>query len=227
MTKFKCAFVGVLVLLVLAGLVYTADFVSPETYSFVFKEGGVVETLSAAGYFAAFALLLFHIVRQKKPAGWSLCVMILCFGFRELDFDKRFTTMGVFKARFYSSSEVMVSEKAIGVLVILALVVCLYYLIKAHARLFFRNLKTFDPVAITVFLALAVMGASKTLDGLPRKLKPLGAVFSNHAKTVLGTVEELLELLVPVLMIAAILGAFRSARTKAGASGPASDCRLP
>lgn len=226
MKKFKCAFVGGLTLLVLAGLVYTADLVSPETYSSVFKEGGVVETLSAAGYFAAFALLLFYIVRQKRPDGWSLCVMILCLGFRELDFDKRFTTMGVFKARFYSSSEVMSSEKAIGVLVILALIVCLYYLVKAYARPFFRKLKTFDPVAITVFLALAVMGAAKTLDGLPRKLKPLGVVFSDHAKTVLGTVEELIELLIPVLIIAAILGAFRSARTKAGVSDPACGCRL-
>ena len=47
-----------------------------------------------------------------------LVVLITFFGCRELDFDKRFTAVGVLKSRFYLSTDIPVFEKLIGLIVI-------------------------------------------------------------------------------------------------------------
>jgi hypothetical protein len=196
------------VLLTLAGLAYASDRVTPATYEFLFKEDGLIEVLSASGYFVAFALLLAYMIKKKKPDCWSLCAILFCFGLRELDFDKKFTTMGIFKSRFYLSSEVFVSEKIVGVCIILALLTCLFFMVKAYARPFLTKLKALDPFAITLLLAGGCIALSKSLDGLPRKLKPFGIVVSNDTKMLSAALEESLELMIPLLVIVAIIGAF-------------------
>ncbi|MBM4152141.1 MAG: hypothetical protein FJ220_01285 [Kiritimatiellaceae bacterium] len=198
--------------LVLVSLISVSGWISPEVYTLLFEENGIVEVLSAAGYFFAFVLMLAHVIGRKIPAGWSLCALTLCFGLRELDFDKRFTTMGIFKSRFYSSSEVMLGEKLIGVLVVLLLLTCLYYVVKTFVRPWLQNLKARNPVAISIFLAFAMMAIAKSLDGLPRKLKPFGIKFDHHDKMMFEAWEESLELMVPLFMITAIITLIYRAR---------------
>ncbi|VGO19864.1 hypothetical protein [Pontiella sulfatireligans] len=209
-------FIWSLVLVGFAILVGVSSQVGPETRAAIFKESGLIETMSAVGYFVAFGLLLFLLVKQKNPAGWSLCIMLLCFGFREMDFDKRFTSMGIFKSRFYSSAEVLLPEKIMGLLITVALLVCLFFVIKTYFRPFLSGLKKLDPSALTVFFALGLMVFAKSIDGLPRKLKPLGIMPTDQIKELAKVLEESLETAVPFLLIAAIWGAYRAVKANSG-----------
>ncbi len=202
------AFLGVIALVGIAGMV------DPATKDAIFKEGGVVETLSAAGYFMAVALLLFQMVKQRYSKGWSLCVMLLGFGLRELDFDKRFTTMGIFKSRFYLSNEVMIGEKMIGVLISALFLVCLFFLLKTFARSFIEDIKARKGQSLTLLMALVFMVSSKSIDGLGRKLKPLGIVLSDSVRSLAGVIEESMELMIPLLFIVAIAEFSRIPRPK-------------
>ena len=197
-------FLGVVILVSIAGMV------DPETKDAIFKEGALVETLSAVGYFVGLALLIFQMVKYKYSAGWSLCVMLLCFGLRELDFDKRFTTMGIFKSRFYLSSEVMFGEKMIGILVSAAVLACVYFLLKTFLRSFAEDIKAKKGHSLSIFIALAFLVLSKSIDGLGRKLKPLGITLSDSIHDLSGVIEESMELMIPVLLILAIMGGFRN-----------------
>ena len=199
-----------LVLISLISLVLIAELTSPETSEALFQEGGLVENLSAVGYFVAFILLIFRMAKQKSVTPWSLATMLLCFGMRELDFDKRFTTMGIFKSRFLQSSEVPINEKIVGTLVIAALLTCIFFLLKTHFRPFITNLKRRDENTLIVFLALGLMVFSKSIDGLSRKLAGIGISTSSSIDQLACNIEESMELMVPILFIVAILNTFRS-----------------
>lgn len=177
---------------------------------FWIKEGGVIETLSALGYFLC-ALLM--IVRGK----WSYIkkyhyffILVILFGFRELDFDKRFTTMGILKSKFYVSSSVPLSEKLIGLFVIAVLLYIIFSIVKNHYKDFFLNLKKLSPVHIGSLVTFLVLFVSKTLDGLSRKLGDFGFVMDEQLVIYFEAIEEILELGIPLLMISTLLIYFSS-----------------
>ena len=97
-------------LLVVSGvLIFT-----PFEKGFLVKEGGVIEVSTVVLYGVLIGLLL--VLRNLRWL-WgnilcSLCVLVLLF--RELDFDKAFTTMGIFKSNFYKSDSISLLEKSSG-----------------------------------------------------------------------------------------------------------------
>lgn len=94
-------FVVVLVLLVL--LFAFSTTLDDATRTALLSEDGPVEIVSAVLYFVCcgYALIRGGGAFLKK---YPYFIMIpLLFGMRELDFDKRFTTIGVLKSKFYVS----------------------------------------------------------------------------------------------------------------------------
>lgn len=205
--KFFTMVWGVLLLGTVA-LVVVSESVTPEIRDSLFKEGAVIETLSAVGYFAAAALLLLQAI-MRMPARWSAFLMVLCFGMRELDFDKRFTTMGLFKSRIYSSSEVPIHEKLLAVLVTVLLLTCVYFLIKNYFRPFLQGIRRRDGMALSVFFFGGALVLSKSLDGIARKLKPLGIETSEFVSRLSSGIEETLELAASLLLLVVVVVAFR------------------
>jgi hypothetical protein len=197
-----------MIFLGLIALVGYSELTGLGAKSTLFQESGPVETLSAVGYFLGFMLLLFQLIRHRKPAGWSLCVVLLCFCARELDMHKQFTTMSIFKSRFYSSSEVPMGEKGIGLLVIIALIVCLFHVLRTYFLPFVKGLRQRKACEWSVLFALALLAVSKSLDGLERKLKPLGIVVDDACRNFSTVLEESLETAAPYLLIVAIMGPF-------------------
>ena len=170
----------------------------------------MIETLSALGYFLA-ALLM--IVRGK----WAYIkkyhyffMLVLLFGFRELDFDKRFTTMGILKIKFYLSSSVPLSEKMIGLFVITVLFYILFSIVKNYYKDFFLNIKNLSPVYMGSLLIFLVLLVAKTMDGLSRKLADLGFVMEEQLVSYFELIEEILELGIPLLIISTLLIYFSS-----------------
>lgn len=137
---------------------------------FWIKEGGVVETLSALGYFVTVATMLLLGGFQFIKRYYYIVLLILIFGMRELDFDKRFTTMGIFKSRFYLSDAVPLYEKVIGLLVIAVLAWITFQLFRHHFRGLFSNLFK-SPVNVGVLLTGMLLIFSKTIDGTGSKAR--------------------------------------------------------
>ena len=65
------------------------------------EEGGVIETLSVFGYFLCVLLMLLKGKWPYIKKYNYFLILVILLGFRELDFHKRFTTMGIFKSKFY------------------------------------------------------------------------------------------------------------------------------
>ena len=164
----------------------------------------MIETLSALGYFLS---ALFMIVRGKWAyikKYYYFFILVLLFGLRELDFDKKFTTMGIFKSKFYLSSSVPWSEKFIGLLVVGLLLYIIVSIVKNHSKDFLLNIKNFSPVYIGSLLVFLVLFVAKTLDGIGRKLADLGFVMEEELVSYFEAIEEILELGIPLLIIATL-----------------------
>jgi hypothetical protein len=135
---------------------------------------------------------------------------VILFMLRELDFDKKFTTMGVLKSKFYVSPVVPVAEKAIGAMVIALLIYAAVQCIRRHARNLIRGLGSACAVSIGICLVLVFLAVSKSLDGIGRKLHDLGIEISSRTSDVSAALEEILELGIPVILILAAAAFFKN-----------------
>ncbi len=168
------------------------------------RENGPVEVLSAAGYFL-FCLFLFYFnyigaVRTRFAPGF----FIFLLGLRELDFHARFTTMGMFKSRFFVSPEVPVVEKFLVTLFIISLLTYGIIYLRGSLPRFKKDVSRARPYAVSIACAVGCILVSKSLDGNSIIFKTLLPMLENPA-TFARTVEECLELFIPILFIRALL----------------------
>ncbi|PHS40643.1 MAG: hypothetical protein COB07_03820 [Sulfurovum sp.] len=173
-------------------------------YPLWIKEGGIIETLTVVGYFSCVVFILLK-------GGWSYIkkynyffILIILFGLRELDFDKRFTTMGIFKSKFYVSSSVPVIEKFMGLLVIMVLLYIIVSIVKNHSKGFFAKIKQLSPVHLGVLITFLTIVFSKSIDGIARKLGYLNIIMDDQTSEHFEVVEEVLELGIPLLILATL-----------------------
>ena len=174
-------------------------------YPLWIKEGGIIETLSVIGYFLCVVLILLK-------GGWSYIkkynyffILIILFGLRELDFDKRFTTMGIFKSKFYVSSSVPMIEKFMGLLVIAVLLYIVVSIVKNHSKGFFSKIKQLSSIHVGALITFLTIVFSKTIDGIARKLGYLNIIMDEQTAERFEVVEEVLELGIPLLILATLL----------------------
>lgn len=185
-------------------------FVDPVTRGLFMRENGVIETLSAVGYGAAF--LLLAVFRRGIKSYPHLLIMLAALGLRELDFHDRFTTLSISGTRFYVSPEVPVIEKMIAVAVIGLLLYCLLRIVKNHGRSFVRGVKAGRAANVGVLLALGMTLIVKILDGLSRKLADIGILFEGRSELFSRHIEESLELGIPVLLALAVIAGINRSR---------------
>ena len=164
----------------LLGLFVLTLFLDEHTRKFFLKEGGVIESSTALGYFLCVAVMVYRGRAPYIKKYYYVFTLIIFFMLRELDFDTRFTTTGIFKLRFYTGANVPLLEKIIGIILIVFLIYIIFMIIKHHLRDFLINLRKQDIIAMGVFIACALLGISQCLDGFDRKLKGLGFEVSHQ-----------------------------------------------
>lgn len=179
-------------------------------YPLWIKEGGIIETLSAIGYFVAALFILLKGKWSYISRYYYFFILIILFGLRELDFHKKFTTMGIFKSKFYLSNSVPLFEKFIGLLVILLVLYMFVSIINNHSKGFFIKIKKISPVHIGLLITFFLLFFSKTIDGLGRKLAKLNISIDEQTSIYFNLIEEVLELGIPLLIIATLIIYFRS-----------------
>ncbi len=198
-------------LVVFAGIAALALYFHSMSYQEaedMLHEDGLVEQLSAVGYVVCLLATLWlgklAFVREHFP----LAAFPLVFSMRELDFDKRFTETGLLQSRIFTSPDVALVERLAGVAVVLALVVLIFYSVRRYLLPLVRGLLRLDTVAIGVGLAMGLMVISKSLDGLGRKLEPLGIFVTERISFEAMVLEEVLELGIPTVLLVVIVAYF-------------------
>ncbi|ABC78515.1 hypothetical protein [Syntrophus aciditrophicus] len=204
---------------VISGLVVLFIYlhlVDDHTRTNLVRENGPIELMSALGYFVV-PLIMF--IR----GGWSfirrhasLAVLVVALGLRELDFNARFTTMSITKIKFFLSPQVPLGEKIIAVLLILILLAALVDCLKKYLRPFLAGCAKKDVVSMTAGVSLLFMAISKSLDGLPRKLRSLGLDIAGQNSLYAESAEEILELGIPLMLIISTLAYFSRHASKTG-----------
>ena len=182
-------------------LAFVVSFLGPTQSAFLLAESGPIEQLSALGYFCCVFYMAVRGGRAYLTRYSYLVALITLFGCRELDFDKRFTTMGVLKSRFYLSTDIPVFEKLIGLIVIALIIWSVAMIVRNHISSFLEGLRLVSVEATGVAAALLLLGFSKSIDGIARKLAPLGVDVSDRVSFLAGAIEEVMELGIPLLMI--------------------------
>ncbi|ADE15934.1 conserved hypothetical protein [Nitrosococcus halophilus Nc 4] len=197
--------------LILTGLVIVTIFLQSASVALkdsIIKEGGVIESLSAIGYFAGAILAI--LIKRKIPHPTHVIFILVLLGLRELDFHNRFTTMSLSKITFYVSSEVPLLEKMIGVAIVSLVLYVIVHLAKTHFHGFISAVKKREPSAIGVGVGILLIFLTKILDGLSRKLASVGVTLSNNMEQLTEIIEEVFELGIPMMFIIAIVARFRT-----------------
>lgn len=140
-----------------------------------------------------------HIRWQR----WHVPALFLLFAARELDFDKRFLSQGILKARLYSG-DAPIHEKLIGLAVIAVILVVCVRLVRRNWRDIITGLTQGVAWVWAAVIAFGLAGFSKTIDGAGRKLSPLGIEIPASVDYGISVVEEVMELAFAVVAILAV-----------------------
>jgi hypothetical protein len=165
---------------------------------FWFREGGVIESASVSGYFLCIA---FMIYKRNVANLKHVFLLIIFFMLRELDFHERFTTMGIFKSKFFMSEDVPLIEKFVGAMIILLLLYVSISLLYRYSKDFLVGLKKRSAVSVGTLLTITLLVVSKSIDGLDGKLKGFGIAISEQMSMHAEALEEILELGIPIIIL--------------------------
>lgn len=201
----KYCYVIAAVVVCLVAAPFLVEKTSEATRDKFISEGGVVETLSVLGYFACFFYVLCRGKFSFLKKFWYIHATFILFAFRELDFHKKFTTMGIFKSKFYLSPQVPVVEKFFASMVLLLLLLIVYLFVKNHGKSFWQGIRERNLFALTISLPILLLIVSKSIDGLARKLSGLGIEVSHGIDRFASSVEEVFELGIPVICLIAMM----------------------
>lgn len=195
---------GVRIILLLIGiLLVILNLLPDEPARFLVRENGLVESLTAIVYgIAALWLLIMPLYKKGRETG-SAGLMVLLLGLRELDFHARFTTMGIFKTRYYISPEVPVGEKIIVSIIVIVIVVIAIRFLRQSGRKFLRTLRAGEIWAVCTALGIGFGIFSKILDSLAEPLRPVVALYHHNPPVSMHVTEELTELAIPLFFLLA------------------------
>jgi len=177
-----------------------------NTRQHIIGEDGPIESASVFFYFLG--AVVSWILAKKKFLGcsYSAGFILSLFALRELDFHVRFTTMGIFKTRYFLSPDVPWSEKVIVTAILLSILLLLLKFITANWRIFITAIRDRKPYAISLLSGILLLPISKLLDSSPRIIMQ-NVGLKLHAKVVFvcSYFEETLELAIPILFLIALL----------------------
>jgi hypothetical protein len=186
----------------------------------VLSEAGPVERLSAAYLVITALWVTADQMRRGCWARWHLSTLIFAGALRELDWDKSFTDRGVLSLGLYTGDH-PVGQKLAGLLVLGVLIAAGLRLARRDVRPWVAGLWRSTVRNWLLAVAFGLLLVAKALDGLARKLEPLGIDISTALGTIAGRAEEAMELFSAILILQAValLLAPEARRTGAGKEG--------
>lgn len=183
----------------------------PEDRVFVLmREGGPIELLSA-GFHFVLAITLAWFALRHGGVFLFLMVYALVLGARELDAQKAATSGSVTKLSYYLDPVVPWGEKLLVVALIVLLLAGTVRLIVRYSGSFRASLRRGDSAAWALAAGVLMLPALKVLDAVPRWTRDLtGAAIDDRGLAILLSLEETMELALPLVFLTALLHLWRS-----------------
>lgn len=206
MTKPSSGIPAVLLLVLI--LVVGINMMPSELAADLVQEHEPIETFTAVGYLVAACWLIITALVKSERWLFSACFMVALLGLRELDFNSRFTSMGIMKTEYYISPKVPGTEKAIVSLLVLIILCIAVHFVWTRWKPFLTALKAGDSAAANLAMAIGFGIISKTLDNNSTSIRKVIAPFHNDPRTCLRVVEETMELAIPLFILLAIYHSF-------------------
>ena len=186
-------------------------FLSPKVLAPLIAEDGVIERLTVVAYLVCIVVVLAGAIRRSLRESLILSAPLALFAMRELDFQSRFTTMGILKTKYYVSPDVPILEKLVVIVCLVAIIWGGIQFVKLYARRFFDAALELHPGAICVGLAALLFAVSSTVDGIGRKALGFGIETDQYTRAFFQTLEEVSELGAPLFLILAAVTRFHKA----------------
>lgn len=195
--------------LLIVGLVLVWAAVAPLVFSTPTREwlyeteGSVIERASVVLWILAAACLpiLLRGINLAVLAGMGVC---LAAAAREGDLHGGLTGLSVLKVRYYGDAAHPIWERALAGLVVVTVVACVVIVVIAVCQRAARSgwwRRTWVQLAVAV-AALGVL--TKVIDSAPAPIMKAGVELPLKLREMLGSVEEHLELMLPILVIVTI-----------------------
>jgi hypothetical protein len=179
----------------------------------LYGEDGPVEIASVLAYAGAAAAVLLSAPAHGAGPFWQVPAVLLLAAGRELDLDKSLLSGGILKSRFYLG-DFPLWEKALGLAAVAFALWAIVRLVRRGWPVLRRDVRL---GAAWPWLAAGgtagVLGAKALLDGLDRRLAPLGIEVPEALGGLLSHAEEWIELGGAVaILLSVALWAYHRAR---------------
>ena len=158
------------------------------------SEGGPVELISALSYLVCIALMFMLWPLRLVAQRWYFVVLLALFSAREFDLDKSPFTLGLLKARQYTSGDVPLPELIISAALLIGIIATCLILLWRQFGPALRGALAGRMDIIAALIGVMFIGVYKAIDGLARKLEPFGITLGDDLNSVLGAIEEVGEL---------------------------------
>ena len=192
----------------LFGLFALTLFLDGQSKNFFINEGGLIESATVLGYFCCVAIIVYRGKFVYINRYYYIFLLIIFFMLRELDFDSRFTTTGMFKLRFFTSATVPLFEKIIGVILVILLLTFFSPLFIVLQR-FFIKLKKAKYDRHGRFDYLWPAGFISSPGWFGQKALGMGIAISHQTSLNANAMEEIAELGIPIMMFLTLSAYFR------------------
>lgn len=194
-----------LIALYLGICIHTALNAPPAVTQYLFSESGAFEVMSPWLWYLLAVLCLLNVEIKPNTRVFTAIAATL-LGLREMDFHKQVFEMSFIKTNFYRSAEIPLMDKLLGFILLLGIIFVFLILAKKLVQTI-RSMKDSLNIAhFFIFLTIACGGLSKVLDRTTSTLKDeFGIQLVPHTQIMIMTIEEGVEMLLPVLLIAAVL----------------------
>lgn len=194
-----------LIALYLGICIHTALNAPASVTQYLFSESGAFEVMSPWLWYLLAILCLLN-VEIKPNTRMFTAIAATLLGLREMDFHKQVFEMSFIKTNFYRSAEIPLMDKLLGFVLLLGIILVFLVLAKKLVQTI-RSMKNSLNVAhFFIFLTIACGGLSKVLDRTTSTLKEEFSIqLVPHTQIIIMTIEEGVEMLLPILLIVAVL----------------------
>ncbi|MGA9435322.1 MAG: hypothetical protein WBV62_13905 [Roseobacter sp.] len=172
------------------------------------REGGGLETVSAVLYGVAAIVFFINAPAREWARLFHVPALMVLFAMRELDMDKAFTPSGVLSLRLYSGDAPLMTKLIAGAVAVFAVFVILRN-VWFGTRGGWQALRAGQLWPWFALLAGALVVATKSVDGLGRKMLDFGIVISQDLDATASLAEEVGEVFIPVCAILAMLACWK------------------
>lgn len=202
----RIVFISLLLIAIYIGIsIHTAIFAPLSVTGYLFSEAGAYEVFSPWLWYLLSILCVASFDMQWKTRIFAAIAAIL-LGLREMDFHKKIFETSFIKTRFYQSPDIALMDKILGFILLCFIISVFIYLAKTYITSLRNSHHKINLPNIYIIMTLLLAGLSKVLDRLTSQLDELFHIHLLHTTSVvITTVEESVEILLPILLMIAVL----------------------